>query len=151
MIYFMKIKKLKIINYKIFYEIISEDKIQNRFPNGNINNNNKNFNSTDKLEKSNTTINNDNEKIIDTVILVLPNNETNQTKLEIEIKVIKKSCCVRYKRKISNCCDKCKDFFKKCCPVVFGSILGFIVGILIIAFFFLLYGGWVIFLIIFKK
>ena len=32
---------------------------------------------------------NDKEKITDNILSVLPNNETNETKIEIEIKVIK--------------------------------------------------------------
>ena len=129
--------------YKIFYEFISKDKIQNRFPNEKINNNIKYFTSKDNfnLEKTNTiTMINDKEKITDNILSVLPNNETNETKLDIEIKVIKKSCCIRYKRKISNCCDKCKNFFKGCCPACIGGVFGFVLSILIIGLFLFLMG-----------
>ena len=51
-----------------------------------------------------------NEKTNDIFTFVPPNNETDERIIEIEIKVIKKSCCVRYKRKISYCCKK----FWKC-------------------------------------
>ena len=88
------------------------------------------------------------EKITDNAIPVFQNNEVNKRKLEIEIKVILKSCCFRYKRRLSNCCDKFKDFFKCFCKqllyvvsLIIGSVLAF-----------LFFGGWfVIFVLISKK
>jgi len=114
--------------YKIFYQIVSEGKIKNRFLNEKINYQKSNFTSNDNLDKTNiTTITCAKEKIIDNTISVLRNNETNIAKLEIEIKVILKSCCFRY---------KCKNFFKYFCWVI--------IIIIVLGFYFLILGGWIL-------
>ena len=113
----MKIKKFENFYYKIFYEIIPEDKIQNSFINKKIYNDKNNYNSTDDIGKTNENNKNNNEKITDMTFSTLPTFETNGGKIEIEIRVIKKSCIVRYKRKISNCFSKCWDGFKKCLKI----------------------------------
>lgn len=90
-------KKLEDYFYTIFYEIISEEKIQNNFSNE--------TKSTtlisNDLEKVNTTNIKDN-KVINDTIQNLSNNEIDERKIEIEIKIIKKSCFSRYKVKICN-------------------------------------------------
>ena len=84
---------------KIFYAIIPEDKIQNSITNEKINNNKDYFVSNDNLEKTNKILNYTKEKISDMTLKVFPNNETDERKIEIEIRVIKKSFCVRLKNK----------------------------------------------------
>ena len=84
---------------KIFYAIIPEDKIQNIITNEKINNNKDYLVSNDNLEKTNKILNNTKEKISDMTLKVFPNNETDERKIEIEIRVIKKSFCVRLKNK----------------------------------------------------
>ena len=79
----------------IFYSIIPEDKIQNSITNEKINNNKDYFVSNDNLEKTNKILNYTKEKISDMTLKVFPNNETDERKIEIEIRVIKKSFCVR--------------------------------------------------------
>ena len=127
--------------YKIFYKIIPEDKIQNSFQNENINNNIlKSFPTSETLNESNQIKFNDKEKII-----VLPLNEINKRKIEIEINVILKSCSIRYRRKISKCCYNCKDCFKECCfsvSQIIAYILGLLIGLFII---FIILGGWAFF------
>ena len=127
----------KILNnyfYKIFYEIIPEDKIQNSFQNENINNNTiKSFSSSETLNELNQIKSNDKEKI-----MIHPINEINKRKIEIEINVILKSCSIRYKRKISKCWDNCK----KCCCCV-KSCIALPISLFIL---FILYGGWEIFI-----
>ncbi len=83
----------------IFYSIIPEDKIQNSITNEKINNNKDYFVSNDNLEKTNKILNYTKEKISDMALKVFPNNETDERKIEIEIRVIKKSFCVRLKNK----------------------------------------------------
>lgn len=83
----------------IFYSIIPEDKIQNSITNEKINNNKDYFVSNDNLEKTNKILNYTKEKISDMTLKVFPNNETDERKIEIEIRVIKKSFCVRLKNK----------------------------------------------------
>ena len=86
---------------KIFYEIISEDKINNSLNNETDNGNTiKSLPLNDNLNESNQIKFNDKEKIT-----ILPVNER---KIEIEIKVDRKRCCIIFKRQISDCCDKCK-------------------------------------------
>ena len=115
--------------YKIFYEIIPEDKIQNSFQNENINNNTiKSFPSSETLNESNQIKFFDKEKI-----MVLP--EINKRKIEIEINVILKSCSIRYKRKIS-----------KCCRIIKIGLLYFIGSVFIFIGLFLFFGGWILFL-----
>ena len=106
--YYLIYENKKIKNYyiKIFYELISKDKIQNLFYNKNINNTIY-ITSSENLEKTNTTIINGKEKINDIDISVFPNNEIDERKIEIEIKVMKKCCCVVCRRKISDCCYRC--------------------------------------------
>jgi len=131
--------------YKIFYQIISEGKIQNRFLNEKINYY-KSDTSNDNLEKTDTTMTLAKEKIIDNAIPVFQNNEANITKLEIEIKLILKSCCFRYKRRLSNCFNK---FFNKLIFLIrcFCFSLLMIVAIAIgLGLSFLLLGGWMVFL-----
>ena len=76
--------------YKLFYQIISEDKIKSSFDidNEQINNTIKSFTESDNLEKTNTTMINEKDKI-----KVLSNGKINEKKIEIEIKIIKKCCC----------------------------------------------------------
>ena len=75
--------------YKIFYELISEDKIQNYFTNKyNIKDL---FTPNDMMERSSTNINNVNETNIDMPISISSSNESDNKKLEIEIRIIKKS------------------------------------------------------------
>ena len=84
---------------KIFYAIIPEDKIQNSITNEKINNNKDYLVSNDNLEKTNKILNYTKEKISDMTLKVFPNNETDERKIEIEIRVIKKCLCVRLKNK----------------------------------------------------
>lgn len=108
----------KILNYyysKIFYEIISEDKINNSLNNDTINRNTtKSLPSNDNLNESNQIKFNDKEKI-----MVLPINER---RIEIEIKVNKKCCCIILKRKASECCDKCIYCCRRNCKEITGCI-----------------------------
>ena len=53
------------------------------------------------------------EKINDITICTLPTNEATERNLEIEIRVIKRCCCIILKRKLPDCC-KCV-FQKICC------------------------------------
>ena len=96
-------KRIEYFYFKKFYEIISEDKILNIYDNININNNIILYTSSDNLDKTNISKICDKEKI-----MVLPINEKNERKIEIEIKIVKKCCCVRLQIKISNCCDDCR-------------------------------------------
>ena len=136
---FYENKKLE--NYKTFYEIIAEDKIENNPSKENINNTNHFVQTNDNLENSTTTVNKGNEKIFDKYLSVFPKNGTNVGKIEIEMKVIKKSCSIRYKRKITICCRKVLS-----CLV---EILVFILGIIIYVIFaaFILAGGWIFVLV----
>ena len=126
--------------YKKFYEIIPEDKIQNISYNSQINETIQTFPTSENLNELNQ-IKYNNEKI-----MALPINETSKGKIEIEIKVKLKSCNVRYRRKLRNCCNK----FKICCNDVcsgVGLCIGYIIGgALIFAFVFFLFGGWAIFI-----
>jgi len=74
--------------------------------------------------------------------IVLPINEKNNRKIEIEIKIILKSCSVRYKRKISKCCDKFKDCVCFCTLKFLSYIIGFAFGLFIV---FIILGGWIVF------
>lgn len=79
----------KVEYYKIFYELISEDKIQNYFTNKN---NTKDLLTPNyMMEQSSTNINNVNETNIDMPISISSSNESDNKKLEIEIRIIKKS------------------------------------------------------------
>ena len=80
---------------KIFYEIISEDKINNSLNNETENGNTiKSLPSNENLNESNKIKFNVKEKIT-----VLPVNER---KIEIELKADRKCCCIIFKRKISD-------------------------------------------------
>jgi len=118
---------------KIFYEIISEDKINNSLNNETDNGNTiKSLPLNDNLNESNQIKFNDKEKIT-----ILPVNER---KIEIEIKVDRKCCCIIFKREISDCdCyDKCECDCKRnsrkikcviqsfCCLVVCFLFLSFV-------------------------
>ena len=110
-------KNLENYDYKKFYEIISEDVFKNCFSNEKINNTINTFLSTDNLEKTNTAMTNEKEKIKDIVIPVHPKNKTDEKKLEVEIKIIKKSCFNRYKRKI---CSRLNNFCgNNYCMIIF--------------------------------
>jgi len=126
---------------KKFYEIIPEDKIQNISYNSQINETIQTFPTSENLNELNQ-IKYNNEKI-----MALPINEASKGKIEIEIKVKLKSCNVRYRRKLRNCCDKfkhcCNDnCLKDVCSGV-GLCIGYIIGG---AFVFFLFGGWLIFI-----
>lgn len=118
-------KKLKNYQYKIFYEIISSHKMLKLISGEKVSNHIINFASSDNLNKTNTSIINDKEKNIDTIIPVLP---TNENKMKIEIKVVLKCCVVRCCRcickkckgckiKCNLCCDKCKQRCHDCCHI----------------------------------
>ena len=152
-IYFTKTNRVKydynlfykgknIVNYKVFFELISEELIQDKLTKANIYNTENCFKTSDNIKKTNETMINLNEKINGIPTSVFPSNKKNDEKLEIEIKVIKKCCCVIYKRKISNCCDKFKDKYKHC----LGYLAGFLLVIIVLALIFYVYGGWIIFL-----
>lgn len=124
-----------------FYEIISEDKILNSFQNENINNNtiitlpsNENLNETNFKFNSNKKI------------MAIPINEINKRRIEIEIKIMLKSCWLRYKRKISRCGGSDFKNFLGCCCLCFLKAfcytLGFVIGLFIVFCFF---GGWIVF------
>jgi len=127
-------KKIEFFYIKKFYEIISEKKNQNSFYNDEINNTIpslptiENLNETDKIKIY------DKEKKI-----IPPINEPNKRKIEIEIKIIKKCCCVRYKRKISYCCCNCfcrHMCENRCCKIIYISLF-------IIIFLFLIVGTFI--------
>lgn len=94
----------KLEYYKIFYELISEDKIQNYFTNENKNNTKDLFTPNAMMEKSSININNVNETNIDVPISISSSNESDNKKLEIEIRIIKK----RIKK-------SCGEGFRRCC------------------------------------
>ena len=80
---------------KIFYEIISEDKINNSLNNETENGNTiKSVPSNENLNELNKIKFNVKEKIT-----ILPVNEI---KIEIELKPERKCCCIIFKRKISD-------------------------------------------------
>ena len=105
-------KKFENYQYKIFYEILSKDKIQKAISGENIINHIKNFESSDNLNKTNTPIVNDKEKRVDTIIPVL---QTQEKKIKIRIKVVLKCCIVRCCRSICQSCKKCKREISCCC------------------------------------
>ena len=61
-----------------------------------------------------------NKKIIyNNPLSVYPNLKADDIKIEIEIKVIKKCCCTRFKSKMSDCCYTFDNFTnKKCCRIL---------------------------------
>ena len=105
-------KKFENYQYKIFYEILSKDKIQKAISGENIINHIKNFESSDNLNKTNTPIVNDKEKRVDTIIPVL---QTQEKKIKIRIKVVLKCCIVRCCRSICQSCKKCRREISCCC------------------------------------
>ena len=105
-------KKFENYQYKIFYEILSKDKIQKAISGENIINHIKNFESSDNLNKTNTPIVNDKEKRVDTII---PVHQTQEKKIKIRIKVVLKCCIVRCCRSICQSCKKCKREISCCC------------------------------------
>ena len=82
-----------------------------------------------------------NEKINDIPISVFPSNKKTEEKLEIEIKVIKKCCCILYLRKICDCYDTFKNKYRYC-----HCLAEFLLGIIFWAIIFYVFGGWIIFL-----
>ena len=118
--------------FKKFYEIIQEDKIQNIPDNSQINETIQTFPSNENINELNKIAFNNEKKIS-----VPPINKASKGKIEIEIKVKLKSCNVRYRRKLRNCCDKYRH------DVCIGFII--FMGIII-------YGGFVyVFIILMKK
>ncbi len=141
-------QKFENYQYKIFYEIISQDKIQKAISGENMINHIKNFESSDNLNKTNTPIVNDKEKRVDTIIPVL---QTTENKIKIKIKVVLKCCIVRCCRSICLCCKKCGretclccDKCKQCCSDCFHcckSKLVIIISIIIcLVILFCIYG-----------
>ena len=118
--------------YTKLYENISEDKIQNCFTNGTENHNNF-FVSTENFEKTDMNIN---KKIIyNNPLSVYPNLKADDIKIEIEIKVIKKCCCTRFKRKMYYCCNtfdiylnkKCYRILEKLFSIIFLALVLFLI------------------------
>ena len=108
--------------YTIFYEIISEEKIQNNFSNETKSTTIISSILSNDLDKVNTISIKDNKGINDT-IQNLSNNEADERKIEIEIKIIKKSCFSRYKVKICNIGIYCGY----CLLIIISFIIGFII------------------------
>ena len=106
-------------DFTIFYEIISGN---NRFPNTKKNNNENCITINETLEDINSTKIND-KQIKDKVKSVLPNNEGDETKLEVEIQVIKKACFFLCDKRISKCCDRNKGCLKKCGIIFLGMLV----------------------------
>jgi len=134
-------KKFENYQYKIFYEILSKDKIQKAISGENIINHIKNFESSDNLNKTNTPIVNDKEKRVDTIIPVL---QTQEKKIKIRIKVVLKCCIVRCCRSICQSCKKCKREISCCCnkqccsncckscKTKVGTIISILIGLVIL-------------------
>ena len=122
--------------HKTFYEIIPEDKIQNNTDNSQINETIQTFPTCENINELNKIVFNNEKKIN-----VLPINEINKGKIEIEIKVKLKKCNVRYRRKLKNCCDKIRNCFK----TIFTCFAYVIIIAFGLAFVFLALGFWVIF------
>ena len=138
----------KLENYKIFYELLMEDKIQNYYINENLNNTKNNITATNEMNKTNTNTTYEKEKIFDIPLTVFPKNETENRKLEIEIKVILKCCIFRYKKKLLNCCEKFSGKCKRCTEGFVGVFLGIILGIIMIAVGLFVMGGWIVLLLL---
>ena len=96
--------------YKKFYEIISEDKIQNSFQDDNVDNITvKSFPSSETIDELSKNKFNVKEKKI-----APPIKEITKREISIEFKVIQKDCSIRYKRKLSNCLDSLKSCLPDC-------------------------------------
>ena len=109
--------------FKKFYEIIQEDKIQNIPDNSQINETIQTFPSNENINELNKIAFNNEKKIS-----VPPINKASKGKIEIEIKVKLKSCNVRYRRKLRNCCDKyrydvCIGFIIFMGIIIYGAIV----------------------------
>ena len=109
--------------FKKFYEIIQEDKIQNIPDNSQINETIQTFPSNENINELNKIAFNNEKKIS-----VPPINKASKGKIEIEIKVKLKSCNVRYRRKLRNCCDKyryyvCAGFKIFMIIIIYGAIV----------------------------
>lgn len=128
---FYENKIIKNNDFKIFYEIFSGNNIHNRFPNTKKNNNESSITINENLEEINSTKIND-MQIKDKVKSVLPNNEGYETKLEVEIQVIKKARFFLVDKKISKCCDRNKDCLK-ICGIIFLGIISIIIFLILIA------------------
>lgn len=119
--YYFSYENKKVKKSDTFYEIISEDKIQNFFTNENNITNINNFTTEDDLNNANKIVNPGKEKIGHKTMF--PSNDKDDRKLVIEMKVIKKCYCVRHRKKII-----------RITSIIFLIIL-----------FFYVYGGWIIF------
>ena len=96
--------------YKKFYEIISEDKIQNSFQDDNADNITvKSFPSSETIDELSKNKFKVKEKKI-----ARPLKEITKREISIEFKVIQKDCSIRYKRKLSNCLDSLKSCLPDC-------------------------------------
>ena len=125
--YYFTYENKKVKKSNTFYEIISEDKIQNFITNENNNPNIttiNNFTSIENLDKTNKIMDIGKEKEKIGPKTMFPSNDKDDRKLVIEMKVIKKCFCVRHRKKI----------------IRITSI------ILLIILFFYVYGRWIIFL-----
>ena len=118
-------KKIEYYSHEIFYELISEDLIQNFFSGEKINNFKKSIvlNDNDDKVKTKTKMVNDKEKIVDTTVSFFQSNETVERKLEIELRVIKKCCMIRFKIKSAKCCEPLKVCLTEKCMILFFIII----------------------------
>lgn len=144
--YYLVYENKRYDNYysKKFCEIISEDKIQCNLINKNINNNKLFSDSANYNNTISIMVNNKEETMF-------PKNEKIEYKIEVEIKIVKKCCCVLCLKKMPYCCYKFKDCLKKffaCIGKIFAGIIGCGCYLFYLFIGFLFVGGWVIFLII---
>ena len=141
-------QKFENYQYKIFYQILSNDKIQKAISGENVINHIKNFKSSDNLNKTNTPIINDKEKRVDTIMPVL---QTQEKKIKIEIKVILKCCIFRCCRKICQCCkicgretcfccEQCKQSCSECCHRLKSKLSIIIIILICLVILFCIYG-----------
>ena len=100
-------EKLEYYYIKIFYEIYYENKSKNSKEK--LTHIIKTDSSTNILENTNVNMLRDKQKN-DKVLAVLTNNDKNKTNIAINLKLIKKSCYVRYKRKIKDFLDYLKKY-----------------------------------------
>ena len=136
-------KEIEFFYITKFYEIISKDKIQNSIYNDEINNTMPTLPTIENLNEADKIKIYDKEKK-----MIPPNNESNKRKIEIEIKIIKKCCCVRYIRKISDCCycfcrhmceNRCCNCFcrhmceNRCCKIIYVALCIIIFILFIVA------------------
>ena len=128
-------KEIEFFYITKFYEIISKDKIQNSIYNDEINNTMPTLPTIENLNEADKIKIYDKEKK-----MIPPNNESNKRKIEIEIKIIKKCCCARYIRKISDCCCNCfcrHIYGNRCCKIIY-------IALFIIIFLFFIVGAFII-------